>query len=52
VRLALEQRREDRQQAPPVALILPDHVRGRDAIVRPHDLDTYDQLTETAHDEP
>lgn len=52
VRLALERRREDRQQAPPVALILPDHVRARDATVRPHDLDTYDQLAEAAHDEP
>ena len=52
VRLALERRREHRRQAPPVDLILPDHVRTRDATVRPHDLDTYDQLTETAHDKP
>jgi hypothetical protein len=52
VRLALERRREQRRQAPPVDLILPDHVRARDAAVRPHDLDTYDQLTETAHDQP
>lgn len=51
VRLALERRREHRRQAPPVDLILPDHVRARDAAVRPHDLDTYDQLTETAHDQ-
>lgn len=52
VRLALERRREARRQAPPVTLILPDHVRARDAVVRPHDLDTYDQLTEASHDEP
>lgn len=51
VRLALERRRQDRRQAPPVALILPDHVRARDAAVQPHNLDTYDQLTEASHDE-
>ena len=32
VRLALERRREARGQAPPVALILPDHVRQRDTV--------------------
>jgi transposase len=52
VRLALERRREDRRQAPPVALILPAHVQARDTTVRPHALDTYDRLTEAAHDEP
>jgi hypothetical protein len=52
VRLALERRREDRRQAPPVALILPAHVQARDTTVRPHALDTYDRLTEVNHDEP
>jgi transposase len=44
VRLALERRRDDRQQAPPVAIILPPHVRARDKAVQPHSLDIYDQL--------
>jgi transposase len=51
VRLALERRREDRQQPPPVNMILPAHVRARDAAVRPHSLDTYDQLKGLSHDE-
>ena len=50
VRLALERRREHRRQAPPVDLILPDHVRARDATIQPHDLETYDRLAEAAHD--
>jgi transposase len=44
VRLALERRRDDRRQAPPVAIILPPHVRARDKAVQPHSLDIYDQL--------
>jgi transposase len=44
VRLALERRREQRQEAPPVALVLPAHVQARDAPVQPHRLETYDQL--------
>jgi transposase len=51
VRLALERQRDDRGQAPPVALVLPAHVRARDKIVRPHSLDTYDQLRKVGHDE-
>ena len=47
VRLALEHRREQRQQAPPVALTLPEHVQARDAPVPSHRLDSYDQLKET-----
>jgi transposase len=46
VRLALERQREQRGAAPPVALVLPAHVRDRDAPVRPHPLETYDQLQE------
>jgi transposase len=46
VRLALERRREQRQEAPPVAVNLPDHVTARDAPVRPHELESYDQLKE------
>jgi hypothetical protein len=46
VRLALEQRREQRQEGPPVAVDLPAHVKARDAHVTPHRLDAYDQLKE------
>lgn len=51
VRLALDRRREQRRQPPPVALILPEHVRTRDAVVRTHDLDTYDRLTEMTREQ-
>jgi transposase len=44
VRLALERRRDQHRQAPPVAIILPPHVRARDKAVQPHSLDVYDQL--------
>jgi transposase len=52
VRLALERRRDDRQQAPPVALTLPAHVQARDRAVRTHALETYDQLSKVGHEEP
>jgi transposase len=52
VRLALERRRDERRQAPPVALTLPDHVRARDKAVQPHSLDTYDQLKQVGHEKP
>ena len=50
VRLALERRREQRGQAPQVDLALPEHVQRRDAPVRPHALETYDQLKERSDD--
>jgi transposase len=46
VRLVLERRREERQQLPPVAVNLPEHVQARDAPVRPHELNAYDQMKE------
>jgi hypothetical protein len=52
VRLALERRREERHQAPPVAMILPEHVQARDVPVQAHKLDTYDQLTTEDPDDP
>jgi transposase len=52
VRLALERRRDDRQQAPPVALTLPAHVLARDKAVRAHSLEIYDQLKAVGHEEP
>jgi transposase len=50
VRLALERRREERRQSPPVDVNLPEHVRAKDAPVRTHQLDTYDQLKEQSND--
>jgi hypothetical protein len=44
VRRALERQRMRHGGEPPVAIILPPHVRDRDAPVRPHALETYDQL--------
>lgn len=44
VRLALEHRREQRHQPPPVAVDLPTHVKARDTPVTPHRLEAYDQL--------
>jgi transposase len=52
VRLALERRREARGQAPPVALILPDHVRQRDTVAPTPSLAAYDQLKGPADGEP
>lgn len=51
VRLALECRREERHQAPPVATILSAHAQARDVAVQEHQLDTYDQLTKEPPDE-
>jgi hypothetical protein len=50
VRLALERRREQRGEAPHVAVVLPAHVQARDAPVQPHALETYDQLKEQPDD--
>lgn len=48
VRLALERRREQRGETPPVDIDLPANVRARDAPVQPHALETYDQLKDVA----
>jgi len=48
VRLALERRRHECQQLPPVAANLPDHVQARDVAVRPPRLELYDQLKGTS----
>lgn len=47
VRLALERRRHERGEPPPVAVVLPEHVRARDIVVTPHALESYDQLGDT-----
>ena len=50
VRLTLERRREARQLPPPIEINLPSHLQQRDIPVKPHNLTSYDQLTETADD--
>ena len=52
VRLALERRREELHLPPPVAVSLPEHVQQRDPQVKPHALNSYDQLATEDHDEP
>jgi len=49
VRLILERRREERNEPPPVERVLPCHLQQRDTVILPHDLDTYDQITEASH---
>jgi len=49
VRLALERRRDARNEPPPVEIPLPNHVQQRDSIIQPHALTTYDQITEASH---
>jgi transposase len=52
VRQVLERRRDNRRQAPPIAVILPPHVQARDKAVRTGSLDVYDRLVEASHDKP
>ena len=47
VRLSIERQREAHAK-PPVAVLLPAHLRSRDVIVRPHDLAPYDRIKEPA----
>ncbi len=51
VRLSLQRRREQREQAPPLPVTLPRDPRVRQALVRPHSLDDYDQLQTHPHPE-
>ena len=51
VRLVLEHRREQRSAPPPIAIDLPDHVKARDPIVKPHRLEIYDQLGHTSKED-
>ena len=50
VRLALEVQRELKNQPPPVEVCMPKHVADRDAVIKPHKLETYDQLTDNKGD--
>ncbi len=51
VRLALEQRRERRDQPPPLAVALPPDHRVGDLVVQPHRLGDYDQLQTRGEDD-
>jgi transposase len=51
VRRAAERRRQARAEPPPLPVPLPEHVKRRDAPVRPHKLDDYDSLMEHDHDD-
>jgi len=42
--------REVRDQPPPVAVCMPKHVAERDTVVKPHKLESYDQLTDPKTD--
>jgi transposase len=50
VRLALERAREARHLSPPVVAQLSERARALDVTVRPHKLDSYDELIPTATD--
>jgi transposase len=51
VHLALEHRREQRCQPPPLSINLPKHVQDKDRPVRAARLDVYDQLKEPSDDQ-
>ena len=51
VRLALERRREQRNQPPPLPVPLPQDKRLRDITVRSHPLDDYDALQSSETDD-
>jgi hypothetical protein len=44
VRLSLEKHREEKNQLPPVNIVLPDDERVRALVIQPHNLNDYDQL--------
>jgi hypothetical protein len=44
VRLSLERHRDLQELTPPINLDLPNDKRVRDLVIRPHSIDTYDQL--------
>lgn len=51
IRMLLDQRRHAQGRPPPVAVSLPDDPRVRDIVVRPHALETYDNLREQDDDD-
>ena len=51
VRIHLETQREARHQPPPIGIALPDDSRVRNLIIRPHQLEDYDQLQSNQENE-
>jgi transposase len=51
VRIHLERQREARQQPPPIGVELPDDMRVRNLVIKPHQLEAYDQLQLNDKDE-
>lgn len=47
VRTSLEKQREERHMPPPLSIPLPDDKRIRELVIRPHQLESYDQLHTT-----
>ncbi len=50
VRQVLDRRLKARDEPPPVEITLPDDPRIRDVVVKPHALETYDQLEQEGED--
>jgi transposase len=44
VRISLEKQREERHLPPPISVTLPDDRRVHELVIRPHQLESYDQL--------
>ena len=55
VRTSLEKQREERHLPPPLSITLPDDQRVREQVIRPHSLESYDELhaepEENSHDD-
>ena len=51
IRHILDRKRHERRQPPPIAIALPDDPRVRDLTVRPHSLESYEQLHKETDDE-
>jgi transposase len=51
IRIHLEKQREARCQPPPIGVDLPDDSRVRNLVIRPHQLEDYDQLQSNNEDE-
>lgn len=45
VRQTLQKRREERDQPPPLSIVLPHNEKARNLVVKPHTLNSYDDIT-------
>jgi transposase len=50
VRIYLEKNRQENHLPPPIGVTLPEDKRVRELVIRPHQLESYDQLAESNHD--